>query len=120
MPLLCHSLYATIDVRNSETNMYVMTTTIGAHAALIQIKQTPIHMWHLSNYIVHHLNTMTTNAITCTKDQKVLDSHRRDPGSIPCNVTSCPNLEIGTQKGSDVRGLRLQELNKHPFRLSST
>jgi hypothetical protein len=24
----------------------------------------------------------------------ILDSHRRDPGSIPCNVTFCPNLEI--------------------------
>jgi hypothetical protein len=27
----------------------------------------------------------------------ILDSHRRDPGSIPCNVTLCPNLEIVTQ-----------------------
>jgi hypothetical protein len=27
----------------------------------------------------------------------ILDSHRRDPGSIPCNVTFCPNLEIVTQ-----------------------
>jgi hypothetical protein len=26
----------------------------------------------------------------------ILDSHRRDPGSIPCNVTFCPNLEIVT------------------------
>jgi hypothetical protein len=26
-----------------------------------------------------------------------LDSHMRDPGSIPCNVTFCPNLEIVTQ-----------------------
>jgi hypothetical protein len=25
-----------------------------------------------------------------------LGSHRRDPGSIPCNVTFCPNLEIVT------------------------
>jgi hypothetical protein len=28
----------------------------------------------------------------------ILDSHRRDPGSIPCNVTFCPNLEIVTHK----------------------
>jgi hypothetical protein len=27
----------------------------------------------------------------------ILSSHRRDPGSIPCNVTFCPNLEIVTQ-----------------------
>jgi hypothetical protein len=28
----------------------------------------------------------------------ILDSHRRDPGSIPCNVTFCPNLEIVTHR----------------------
>jgi hypothetical protein len=31
----------------------------------------------------------------------ILDSHRRDPGSIPCNVTFCPNLEIVTHEGWD-------------------
>jgi hypothetical protein len=31
----------------------------------------------------------------------ILDSHRRDPGSIPCNVTFCPNLEIVTHGPSE-------------------
>jgi hypothetical protein len=26
----------------------------------------------------------------------ILGSHRRDPGSIPCNVTCCSNLQIVT------------------------
>jgi hypothetical protein len=30
--------------------------------------------------------------------KSILDSHRRDPGSIPCNVTFCPNLAIVTQE----------------------
>jgi hypothetical protein len=34
----------------------------------------------------------------------ILDSHRRDPGSIPCNVTFCPNLEIVTQDPNKHRG----------------
>jgi hypothetical protein len=45
----------------------------------------------------------------------ILDSHRRDPGSIPCNVTFCPNLEIVTQEqeqgGSALDYLSLQQLD---------
>jgi hypothetical protein len=34
----------------------------------------------------------------------ILDSHRRDPGSIPCNVTFCPNLEIVIHTWAHIHG----------------
>jgi hypothetical protein len=47
----------------------------------------------------------------------ILDSHKRDPGSIPCNVTFCPNLEIVTQGTSATLTL---PVTSTPFNHSSS